>query len=214
MDQSILHEQNSDDSSFKLTFEVYDWIESIIFSLVTVVLFFTFAFRIVGVVGQSMQQTLQTNDRLILTSYFYEPKQGDIVVVSRKDNLGEPLIKRVIATAGETVNVNYDTNTVTVNGKVLNEPYINQYNANSSLKDMTKQDDILRPISGIGVQMPFKVPANCVFVMGDNRNNSLDSRFVEVGPLDKSQILGKAVFRIYRDPQFRKSFLDMFGVVK
>jgi signal peptidase I len=206
MDQSILNETNKNDDNFKLSFEIYDWIESIIFSLVTVVLFFTFAFRIVGVQGQSMQQTLQDKDRLILTSYFYEPKHGDVVVVSRKDNLAEPLIKRIIATEGETVNIDYNTNTVYVNGKPVNQPYVNP---------ITTDGDIMRPIDpGSALKLPLTVQKGYVFVMGDNRNNSLDSRFNTVGPLEKTQILGKAVFRIYRDPQFRKSFLDMFGVVK
>ena len=205
MDQAITNEPNTNDNNFKLSFEVYDWIESIIFSLVTVVLFFTFAFRIVGVQGQSMNQTLQNNDRLILTSYFYQPKQGDIVVVSRKDNLAEPLIKRIIATEGQTVNINYDTNTVYVNGKAINQPYINPVPA-----------DKMMPIDpSQALKMPLTVPKGCVFVMGDNRNNSLDSRFVSVGPLATTQILGKAIFRIYRDPQFRKGgFFGMFGVVK
>jgi signal peptidase I len=238
MDNSIINKSNINDLKFKLSFEIFDWIESIVFSLITVVLLFTFAFRIVGVQGYSMLQTLQNHDRLILTSFFYEPKQGDVVVISRKDNLAEPLIKRIIATEGQTVDINYDTNTVSVDGKIINEKYVNKTftigttpfgveNSKNSRTSSTKVgvtednngnklNEYKIPISDsmtpAGDISHIKVQKGYVFVMGDNRNFSLDSRFL--GQLGKGQILGKAIFRIYRDTNYRNSFMDMFGVVK
>ena len=170
----------SDHEKFDLKREIVEWMEAIVYSLVAVVLIFTFLFRIVGVDGESMTNTLQDQDRLIVTHLFYEPKQGDIIVTTQPSAVNKPLIKRIIAVEGQTVDINFETHQVIVDGEVLDEPYIRE------------------PTSRKGdIEFPITVEPGKVFVMGDNRNDSLDSRFAEVGQIDKRYILGKAVFRIF-----------------
>lgn len=156
---------------------LYDWVEAAVFSLIVIVLLFTFVCRIVRVDGTSMENTLMHNDRLLLFNVNYEPQRGDIVVVTREDD--EPLIKRVIAVAGDTVSIDEVSNQVTVNGKVLEEDYI---------KGVTVARDF------IGEQT---VPDGCLFVLGDHRTVSLDSRSESIGFVSEGDVLGKAVFRIW-----------------
>ena len=169
--------------------EILEWLESIAISIFIVILVFTFVFRIVIVDGSSMVPTLQDGQRLIISHLFYTPKQGDIVVVNSK-GLNKTIIKRVIATEGQTVDIDFYKHTVTVDGKVLDEPYINAPTA--------RNDN--------GNTYPMVVPENTIFVMGDNRNESTDSRNSLVGCISTDDVLGKAVFRIYP--------FDSFGRVK
>ena len=149
-------------------------------SVFNIAVIFTFAFRLVGVVGSSMTNTLHEDDWLItVQKEHYE--RGDIVVITQPNFFNEPLIKRVIATEGETVTIDYDTATVYVDGVPLNEPY-------------TKDDFMLR-ISD-EVSYPYTVPEGHIFCMGDNRNGSTDSRSNLIGPLDERYVLGKAVVRL------------------
>lgn len=170
------------EQTFSLKREVFEWLETIAFSLVAVVLIFTFVFRIVGVDGDSMMNTLQDKDRLIITHLFYQPKQGDIVIITQPNSVNKPLVKRIVALGGQTVDIDTDRGLVYVEGKVIDEPYI--------LEPTTYM-----PASA--VEFPYTVPEGKVFVMGDNRNNSLDSRSTGVGPIDERYILGKAIFRIF-----------------
>ncbi len=169
--------------------EILEWLESIAISIFIVILVFTFVFRIVIVDGSSMFPTLEDGQRLVISHLFYTPKQGDIVVVNSK-GLNKTIIKRVIATEGQTVDINFDKHTVTVDGKTLDEPYINE---------PTIRNDG-------GNTYPLVVPENTIFVMGDNRNNSTDSRNSLVGFIPIDDVLGKAVFRIYP--------FDRFGRIK
>ena len=169
--------------------EILEWLESIAISIFIVILVFTFVFRIVIVDGSSMFPTLEDGQRLVISHLFYTPKQGDIVVVNSK-GLNKTIIKRVIATEGQTVDINFDKHTVTVDGKTLDEPYINE---------PTVRNDG-------GNNYPLVVPKNTIFVMGDNRNNSTDSRNSLVGFIPIDDVLGKAVFRIYP--------FDRFGRIK
>lgn len=105
--------------------EVYDWIQCIIFALVFCVLLFVFGARMVNVVGHSMVPTLEQNDKVIISNLFYHPKQGDIVVLRKQTLMDEPIVKRIIATEGQTVDIDFDDGVVYVDGKALDEPYVN-----------------------------------------------------------------------------------------
>ncbi|MGN1081325.1 MAG: signal peptidase I [Acutalibacteraceae bacterium] len=178
-------EKSAADKRKKVLFDVYDWIETIVISIVIVALIFTFAFRVVNVDGNSMNNTLMNSDKVIITNVFYKPKAGDIVIIARSDAYEEnqekePLIKRVIATEGQTVMIDFDEGVVYIDGEAIADEYV---------KEPTyRKGDI---------EFPVVVPENCVFVLGDNRNDSKDSRFSEIGMISIDKILGKALFRIY-----------------
>ena len=165
--------------------DAFDWLQCVITALVLCILIFTFVGRTVSVVGPSMEQTLTEGDRLIISKLFYTPKYGDIVVL-RKDSFARyPIIKRVIATEGQVVDIRfadeYSDGVVYVDDVALEEPYINEEIFSTSLQDFTR---------------PVTVPEGCVFVMGDNRNRSTDSRDKDIGCVDTRYIIGKALFRL------------------
>ena len=158
--------------------ELYEWMQALVTSVLTVVLIFTFFIRMIGVDGHSMVPTLQHGDRLlVLTSLLYNHyKYGDIVIV-RKDSFGvSPIVKRVIATGGQTVDIDFDAGEVYVDGEALDEPYIRQRTTRSE-----------------GMTFPLTVPEGSIFVMGDNRNESTDSR----GTVDTRYVIGRAMILIF-----------------
>ena len=159
---------------------LYDWVEAAVFSLICVVVVFTFFFRIVGVDGSSMVPTLHHGDILILQSLGYKPRQNDVVVLTKESFMEQPIVKRVIATEGQTVDIDFETGEVSVDGTVLQEDYINA----------------LTTVDG-GVHFPLTVAEGCIFVLGDNRGISKDSRYPDVGQIDKREVLGKAIFLMY-----------------
>lgn len=157
---------------------LYEWIESITIALLVITAIFTFCFRLVDVDGTSMLPTLHHGERLVLSRIPYTPTRGDIVVVSQGVER-EPLIKRIVAIAGDTVRVDGETGEVFLNGEKLNEPYIS---APTATEKMTEA---------------ITVPENQVFVMGDNRRQgqSLDSR--TFGCVSEKQLAGKVVLRLF-----------------
>lgn len=161
--------------------EFYDWIESGITAVVCVILIFTFFGRLVGVDGESMLPTLEHGNRLVATHFLYEPANGDIVVVTKPNPRNEPLIKRVVAVGGQTLDLDFESNSVYVNGEKIDEPYIYEPMEPDSWTDFT---------------FPLTIPEGHVFVMGDNRNNSWDSRWEDVGIIDERHILGKVLYRV------------------
>ena len=170
-------------------YNLFEWLDVVVASIVVVVIIFTFVFRIVAIDGDSMNNTLIDGERVVITNMFYEPKRGDIVVISRNtentldvSHYDEPIIKRIIAIEGDTVDIDFDNGIVYVNGEALKEDYIKE--------PTTRKGD---------VQFPLVVKENCVFVLGDNRNESLDSRSTDIGDnglIDEKYILGHAVLRV------------------
>lgn len=158
---------------------LYEWVQVLVCVVLVMVLVFTLALRIVRVNGPSMRETLQDGDLLIAVTRLFagDPQVGDIVIVS-KDSFenGKPIIKRVIATGGQTVDIDFETGAVTVDGMVPEEPYI---------REATYLDE--------GMTFPLTVPEGSVFVLGDNRNNSDDSRDPKLGTVDVRYVIGQAV---------------------
>jgi len=165
------------DGTEKRRTEAYDWLHTIVFALVICILLFLFVGRTVSVVGSSMAPTLADGDRLITSHLFYTPKQGDIVVLRKESFMHEPIVKRVIAVAGQTVEIDFEAGIVTVDG--VAETY--------GKTPTWEQEDFDGAVT---------VPEGCVFVLGDNRNRSTDSRSDALGCVDVRYILGKAWWRI------------------
>ena len=172
-----------------VTDEILDWLESFVFAMFIVILVFTFVFRIVLVQGDSMNSTLTNGDRLIISHLNYTPKRDDIVVVEAKtDYFHKTIIKRVIGIGGDTVRINYNDNTITVNGSVIKDDHKKEV-----MLDKFQFFDTTYMIDD-GVY-EYKVPDGKIFVMGDNRNNSTDSR--RLGFIDNDMVLGKVVLRLF-----------------
>ncbi len=173
----------------KRWFQLFDITSSFFMALMIILLCFTFLFRIANVDGKSMLPTLRHGDWLVVSGQ-ETYRRGDIIIITQPNDLDKPLVKRVIAVGGETIDIDFQSHEVFVNGVLLNESYIREPTALS-----------------YDVQFPFVVPEGCVFAMGDNRNDSLDSRSSRVGCIDERYILGKAVFRILPITDF-KHFTD------
>lgn len=168
---------------------LYDIAETIVISTAVVILIFTFIVRITVVDGPSMNNTLTHGDILIVSDIMYEPKYGDIVVLQNVNSLySQPIVKRVIATEGQTVDIDFETWTVTVDGTVLDEE---SYRYLASDAVVTSN-----------IEFPVTVPDGCVFVMGDNRNHSADSRDYRIGMIDTRCIFGRVISRLMPVSEF------------
>lgn len=162
--------------------DVYEAVASVVSALLAVVLIFTFVVRLMGVSGPSMIPTLQDGDRLLVLNSLLcgDYEYGDIVIAQKDSFSDEPIIKRVIATEGQTVDIDFLLGLVYVDGVCLEEAYIN---------DLTYLEE--------GTQFPLTVPEGCVFLLGDNRNHSNDSRDSRLGTVDERNIIGKAVLLLF-----------------
>ncbi len=163
----------------KLVFETYNLTSTFLSSVLAVMLILVFFFRFATVEGSSMNPTLYNDDKIIITSAVWEYKHGDVVVIYREDDTA--LIKRVIAVENDLIDINFETGDVSVNGVLLTENYI----AEPTYRDFAD-----------GPDFPVIVPEGHVFVMGDNRNNSIDSRSDDVGFIDVRTIIGKMVWKV------------------
>lgn len=173
----VASEENKPNKTLLL---IYDGVSVVITSLMMILLVFTFAFRVVGVIGSSMTNTID-DGAWVLTHQKASYEYGDIIVITNTNYFGQPIIKRVIATEGQTVDIDYATSTVYVDGKALYEPY-------------TKDSYILQKSDDI--DFPYTVPEGHLFCMGDNRNGSTDSRSKLIGSLDVRYVLGKVFLKI------------------
>lgn len=164
---------------------VLDWVEELVIAVVIIGVVFTFFFRIITVTGNSMAPNYSDGDRVLVTGAALGVEQGDVVVVVNV--LEEPIIKRVVATEGQIVDFDEDMGELVVDGQPLAGEAYHIANGITYVPD--------RP--GEVLEFPQTVPEGCVFVLGDNRQNSKDSRFAEVGMVDCRNILGKVVFNLY-----------------
>lgn len=162
--------------------ELYEWLKTLVCSVLAMVLLFTFVVRVIIVDGESMRETLQDRDiLLVLSDHLCGAYEAEDIVVLSKETFehGDPIVKRVIATGGQTVDIDFGAGIVYVDGEALEETYI---------REPTWTPE--------GLAFPVTIPEDHVFVLGDNRNNSSDSRHSDLGPIDERMVLGKAFFLV------------------
>lgn len=180
--------------------DLYEWVQALVTSVLIVVLVFTFVVRMIGVDGHSMLPTLQHDDRLlVVNSLLYDDyKYGDIVIVRKETFMQDPIVKRVIATSGQTVDIDFYNGIVYVDGNALEEDYINEPTYVAE-----------------GAEFPLTLKEGEIFVMGDNRNASDDSRNYRLGPVDTRYVIGKVAFLLFPGPDSVTGKRDMkrIGVI-
>ena len=157
--------------------DLFTWLQALTFALVIIMIVFTFF-------AHSMEPTLQDRDMLLLQCAGYEPRQGDVVVLHKSfSTTGEPIVKRVIAVGGQSVHIDYDTSTVYVDGEPVDDSYLGE--------------PMVQPGSSTMQGTDWDIPEGSVFVMGDNRNNSSDSREESLGPVENQYVLGRALVVLF-----------------
>ena len=181
--------------------DLYEWVQSLVGSVLVVVAIFTFVIRMMGVDGHSMLNTLQHGDRLLVVNsmLYHDYKYGDIAIL-RKNGVfdDDPIVKRVIAVEGQTVDIDFAEGIVYVDGEALEEDYIREPTYTAE-----------------GTEFPLTVPEGSIFVMGDNRNGSSDSRDYRLGTVDTRYVIGKAAFLIFPGPDYETEKRDFkrIGVI-
>lgn len=178
--------------------DLFEWLQMLIGCVLVAVVLFNCLARLTRVEGSSMENTLEEGEMMLLWTLGYQPRQGDIVVLNKTAWETEQIlhnraiVKRVVAVGGQTVDIDYGTGTVYVDGVPLDEPYIKEEMYFPAREPMMQGTH-------------WEIPEGSIFVMGDNRNHSTDSRHVQLGPVDTGYVLGKAVFALWP--------MDKFGAV-
>lgn len=159
---------------------VYDVVATLESAVIILMLFFSLMFRPAAVIGDSMLPNFSGGDRVACVHSFSGYERGDVIIISHATRKDESIIKRVIAVGGDTVDIDFYKGTVSVNGQVLDEPYVGTpTNLSYDMK------------------FPLTVPEGKLFVLGDNRNDSIDSRSTDIGLINENKVLGKVIFRFY-----------------
>jgi len=179
IENSEQENENKEKPKKSLEHTVVELVSIISSSIVAIMVIFTFMFRIVGVSGPSMEETLQDGDWLIVSAFINEPERGDIVIITQPNAFNEPIVKRVIAIEGDTIDIDFENATVKINGKIINEPYLGSPTS----------------IDEGAWQYPITLKEGQVFVMGDNRMHSSDSRSPDIGLIEEHYILGQVLMR-------------------
>lgn len=182
MDTNAASENKKTESLSKT---VLEWAEELVIAVVIIAIAFTFLFRVITVTGTSMVPNYNDGDRVLVMGGALGVKQGDVVVITNV--LDEPIIKRVIATEGQTVDFDYENKSVLVDGQTVDET---KFGLENGITDLPYTSFEL-------LEFPQTVPKGCVFVLGDNRAVSEDSRYKAVGMIDTRNILGKAIFHVF-----------------
>ena len=189
-----LNSKEKDSQSFAAT--LIEYVEVFVFAVIFVILLMTFCVRLCEVDVPSMNKTLSHGEKLIISDFFYKPKTGDIVVFHLSDSdieyYNKPIVKRVIATEGQHVKIDYMQKLVYVSDddtfsedELLDESAYAYYDIGIFKEAKTEKPAEI-----------FTVPEDHLFVMGDNRNNSADSRNVHIGMVNENCVLGKALLRL------------------
>ena len=187
--EELQMKENTKPDEQKLTVEdLMILLHDLVYILAAVALTFMFFFRLVTVDGDSMYPTLCNQDQVIMLCgmWYSDPEAGDIVVARAPDFSPEPLVKRVVAVEGDTVDIDFASGSVSVNGQVLQEEYV--------------PEPTYQHFEEEGLSFPLQVEEGCVFLLGDNRNVSIDSRYSLIGQVDERNILGKVVFLAFPGP--------------
>ncbi len=170
--------------------EIRDWVIAIAIAVVLALIIRNFVFTLVKVQGASMEPTLQNSDRLFVNRMFYNPERGDVIIFEPESDPNHPYVKRVIAIEGDTIYIDFESGDIYVNDELIEEKYIKEptERAGSYIMELVDNDSYSR-------ETPIVVQPDYVFAMGDNRNNSKDSR--EIGQVPVDEIMGEAVFRFW-----------------
>ena len=191
-------ENIQEDKSSNLKALVIDVFDIVIKALIVILILITFGIKMCTVVGDSMLNTLHNDEKLIISNLFYSPREGDIIVFHQTGTFNEPVVKRVIATSGKWIKIDYDNMiTYVSDDEIFDESDIVDESSYAYF-DSGRYD-----LSG---SYKVFVPKGYIFVMGDNRNNSTDSRFPQIGLVDERTVLGRVIVRLFP--------LQSFGFVK